>query len=96
MHELRLLFGEMALSEKVDCNPRRLCLAMKDSEGRPVNTSVQEDAHDFLGRFFDSLEIPAPEFKHTLRLFFTRGAPPPEPLNNQPPASPIHDFTKET
>ena len=37
-------------------------VAMKDSEGRPVNTSVRK-THDFLGRF-DSLEIPAPEFKH--------------------------------
>ena len=37
---------------------------MKDSED-DLLISVQEDAHDFLGRFFDSLEIPAPEFKHT-------------------------------
>ena len=54
-HQLKNMFGYLLLTEKQEYNPDELCFAFKDFEGQPVNTSVQQDAQEFINIFFDKL-----------------------------------------
>jgi hypothetical protein len=43
-------------SQKQYYDPSNFCLAIKDSQGKPIKTHIQEDAHEFLNSAFDKIE----------------------------------------
>ena len=55
-HQLQTMFGFLQDSHRRDFNPSNFCLSYKEYDGQPVNTSVQQDAQEFLNRIFDKLE----------------------------------------
>lgn len=50
------MYGFLELSEKQAYDPIEFCFAMKDFEGNPTNTAIQQDAQEFLNIFFDRIE----------------------------------------
>lgn len=56
MWQLQLLFGYLQESEKQFYETRQLCLAYKDYDGLPVNTSLQMDVDEYFAQLFDKLE----------------------------------------
>ncbi len=56
LHQLQCIFGYLAFSTRQEFNPQRFCFAFKDSDNKPTNTSLQQDAHEFLNILFDRLE----------------------------------------
>ena len=56
LHQLQHIFGFLAFSTRQEYNPQRFCFAFKDIDNKPTNTSLQQDAHEFLNILFDRLE----------------------------------------
>ena len=56
LHQMQRLFSFLELTERQDYDPSNFCFAFKDLEGKPTNTSLQQDAHEFLNLIFDRLE----------------------------------------
>lgn len=55
-HQLQRMFSYLELSDREDYVPNGFCYAFKDWEGNPTNMSIQQDAQEFLARFFDKIE----------------------------------------
>ena len=43
-------------SQKQYYNPTTFCKAIKNSQGKPINTNIQEDAHEFINTCLDKME----------------------------------------
>ena len=56
LHQIQRLFSYLECSVKKDYNPRGFCYSFKDWDGNPVNTGLQQDSSEFLGRFLDVME----------------------------------------
>ena len=56
LHQMQKMFAFLELSERQSYNPSAFCYAFKDFDGNPTNTSVQQDAQEFLNLAFDRLE----------------------------------------
>lgn len=56
LHQLQALFGFLDLSDRQAVNPAGFCYALKDFEGNPTNTSIQQDAQEFLNMAFERIE----------------------------------------
>jgi hypothetical protein len=49
------MYANLHLSQKQYYDPTKFCLAMKDFQGNPIKTFIQEDAHEFLNTTFDKI-----------------------------------------
>ena len=56
MLQLQYLFASLQASDKAFTDPKPFCYAFKDWDGRPTNVSVQQDASEFLAKFFQQVE----------------------------------------
>jgi ubiquitin C-terminal hydrolase len=56
LYQLQSLFSGLKNSDKHHVNPRAVCRAFKDWEGRPVNVNEQMDADEFINTFMDRIE----------------------------------------
>ena len=56
MFQLQRLFTSLHLSQKKYFVPRDFCYSNKDFDGKPINTSLQEDSHEFLNRLVEHVE----------------------------------------
>ncbi len=56
LHQLQKIFSFLELTERQDYNPAKFCYAFKDMDGKPTNTSIQQDAQEFLNLVFDRIE----------------------------------------
>ena len=56
LYQLRFMFSFLESSERQACNPKKFCNAYKDLDGYPTNTSIQQDAHEFLNMSFERME----------------------------------------
>jgi ubiquitin carboxyl-terminal hydrolase 34 len=56
LRQLQKLFGFLELSERQAYDPVEFCFSFKDMDGNPTNTSLQQDAQEFLSIFFDRVE----------------------------------------
>jgi ubiquitin C-terminal hydrolase len=56
LHQVQRMFSYLELSDRMDYNPFGFCFSFKDWEGNPTNTSLQQDAQEFLSRFLDVIE----------------------------------------
>ena len=56
LHQMQKIFAFLELTERQDYNPSKFCYSFKDMDGKPTNTSVQQDAQEFLNLAFDRLE----------------------------------------
>ena len=45
LYQLQQLYVHLELSQKQYYDPSTFCLAVKDFQGKPINTAIQEDAH---------------------------------------------------
>jgi ubiquitin C-terminal hydrolase len=50
------MYVNLEWSQKQYYDPTKFCLAIKDSQGKPIKTHIQEDAHEFLNTAFDKIE----------------------------------------
>jgi len=55
-HQVQRMFAYLSLSNREEYNPEAFCFSFKDYEGNPTNTSIQQDAQEFLSRFLDKIE----------------------------------------
>ena len=55
LYQLQQLYVHLEWSQKQYYDPSIFCLAVKDSQGKPINTAIQEDAHEFLNTAFDKI-----------------------------------------
>jgi hypothetical protein len=53
---LQIMFAQLQETERQYFNPKAFCHAYKDSEGRPIDPIVQQDANEFVTFFFTQLE----------------------------------------
>ena len=56
IYQLRKLFSYLEASQRECYNPKPFCNAYKDFDGNPTNTSIQQDAHEFLNMVFERME----------------------------------------
>ena len=56
LHQFQTLFGYLTLSIRKDYNPSKFCYSYKEMDGRPLNTLLQHDAHEFLNIIFERIE----------------------------------------
>ncbi len=56
LHQLQNLLGYLVMSVRRDYNPSRFCYSFKEQDGKPLNTLLQHDAHEFLNILFERLE----------------------------------------
>ncbi len=56
LHQMQKIFAFLELSERQSYNLGPFCFSFKDFDGNPTNTSVQQDAQEFLNVVFDRLE----------------------------------------
>jgi ubiquitin C-terminal hydrolase len=56
LHELQLLFGHLAWSQKSSFETLPFCRTMRDFDGRPMNIGEQKDVNEFASLLFDQLE----------------------------------------
>ena len=56
LHQLQNLFVNLNTSMRIDYNPSSLCYSIKEPNGKPINVSIQHDAHEFLNIIFDKLD----------------------------------------
>lgn len=68
LHQLQHLFGYLELSDRQAVNPSSFCHSFKDFEGNSINTSVQQDAQEFLNLAFDRIDLSLKGTKHELLL----------------------------
>ena len=45
LYQMQQLYINLEYSQKQYYDPGVFCLAVKDHQGRPINTAIQEDAH---------------------------------------------------
>jgi len=55
-HQVQRMFTYLSLSNREEYNPEGFCFSFKDYEGNPTNTTIQQDAQEFLSRFIDKIE----------------------------------------
>ena len=72
LHQLQRIFAFLEITERQAYNPRKFCHAFKDFNGNPTNTSIQQDAHEFLNTLFDRLDnsLKATPEKYLLKSVF--------------------------
>ena len=68
LRQFQHIFCYLQGSSRQDCNPYKFCYAFKGTDGKPTNTAIQQDAHEFLNIFFDRLERKLRETQHKLLL----------------------------
>ena len=57
LYQLQKLYAHLYLSHKKSYDPLEFCLTLKNPQtGKPINTAIQEDAHEFLNTLFQKLE----------------------------------------
>lgn len=56
LYQMQTLYSTLKHSDKQHVNPKGLCRAFKDWEGRPVNVMEQMDADEFINTFMDRIE----------------------------------------
>lgn len=56
LYQFQYMFSALKNSDKQFVNPKGICKAFKDWEGRPVNVAEQMDADEFLNTFMDRLD----------------------------------------
>jgi ubiquitin carboxyl-terminal hydrolase 34 len=56
-HQIQRMFSYLEMSNREDYNPEGFCFSFKDWDGNPTNTSIQQDAQEFLSRFLDKIEF---------------------------------------
>ena len=56
LHQLQFIFSGLKDSAKQYVNPKPLCMALKDWEGKPINLGEQMDADEFFNNLMDKLE----------------------------------------
>jgi hypothetical protein len=56
MFQLQKMYYHLQFSQKKFYLPREFCYAYKDYMGAPINTSIQEDSHEFLNRLVENIE----------------------------------------
>lgn len=72
LHQLQYIFSGLKNSDKQHINPKGLCSAFKDYEGRSVNVFEQMDAEEFLNTFLDRLEnqLKGDPYEHIIKNHF--------------------------
>jgi ubiquitin carboxyl-terminal hydrolase 9/24 len=56
LYHLQFIFSGLRNSAKQYINPKKLCLAFKDWEGKPINILEQMDADEYFNNLMDKLE----------------------------------------
>jgi hypothetical protein len=56
LYQFQMLLAALKNSDKQAFNPKGLCHAYKDMNGKPVNVTEQMDADEFLSHFLDKIE----------------------------------------
>lgn len=56
MYQLQRLYYYLEYSQKKYVVPNDFCFSFKNFDGLPINTTVQEDAHEFLNRLIEYSE----------------------------------------
>jgi hypothetical protein len=56
MYQLQRMYFNLQYSQKKSFVPKEFCYANKDYDGKPINTSIQEDSHEFLNRLVENME----------------------------------------
>ena len=56
LHQFQRVFIYLLHSNRRDYNPAAFCYSFKESDGKPTNTAIQHDAHEFLNILFERLE----------------------------------------
>jgi len=71
-HQVQRMFSYLELSNREDYNPEGFCYSFKDWDGNPTNTSIQQDAQEFLSRFIDKIEssLKPTNFKYLMHSVF--------------------------
>lgn len=71
-HQVQRMFSYLELSNREDYNPEGFCFSFKDYDGNPTNTSIQQDAQEFLSRFIDKIEfaLKPTDFKYLMHSVF--------------------------
>lgn len=50
------MYYHLQFSRKKYFVPKDFCFSYKDFDGKPINTSIQEDSHEFLNRLIEKVE----------------------------------------
>jgi len=71
-HQVQRMFSYLEYSNREDYNPEGFCFSFKDWDGNPTNTSIQQDAQEFLSRFIDKIEsaLKPTNFKYLMNSVF--------------------------
>ena len=56
LFQTQLMFSFLNITQRQAFTPRGFCHAFKDSQGKPIDPSVQQDANEFLNSFVERLE----------------------------------------
>lgn len=56
MYQLQRMYYHLQYSKKKYYIPTEFCLTCKDMEGKPINTAIQEDSHQFLNKLVQNAE----------------------------------------
>lgn len=56
MYQLQKMYYHLQFSQKKYFTPKEFCYSYKDFDGKPINTSIQEDSHEFLNRLIEQVE----------------------------------------
>ncbi len=64
LHQLKLVFGGLKLSQRQYYDPRLFCYSFKDYEGNPINVLEQMDVDEFFNNIMDKLENLIKNTKH--------------------------------
>ena len=54
--QLQRMYVHLQWSQKQYYEPTTFCRAIKDPQGKPINTNIQEDAHEFINTCLDKME----------------------------------------
>lgn len=70
--QLQQLFAFMKYSIRRDANPSKFCSVFKEADGKPLNISLQRDAHEFFNMFCERVEkeLGNTEYKDLLKDIF--------------------------
>lgn len=57
LYQLQKMYTYLLRSKKKYYNPEQFCFTIKKgNSAEPIDPKVQEDAHEFVGKFLDKLE----------------------------------------